>query len=494
MMQSTSDLLALSDIEDTEQQRHGKQSDGDDRVPVQAIDLSTKVTRHIIGTSSQSQQQAIILVDATNPKEPVQSEELPVTTSIYSSPIRVIRHSPKRIEANNWTVTQQGAVKDGVLVTLSDFEETESELDKHEYRQRVSRSARSLAMSQRDSFGGENDDLGVMALEPAVNEELYRKMESSVRQEIAEKNQRETSAGGREESKPIETKKKKKKGRIVPSRYMSKVQTKDQSLLEHKTAVAARVKLKPQRSSRVDTIGQSKATEPQSHSHNHSQSRHKKSTATPLPIQPVDRSVWQSTPFAGNDSHVALRSQAAAGPDVSYITGDMSRDVTMKDGHHSTVGFASFHEQTRHSTSHAGAAHKSKEERSGRGKLISNAQVTDKDLYLLGCRMRQWSFLATMADKALHEQEKDAMNQLYAIWSETEKLRQRHHSLTAALKEANCNEELDQMLDVQLKGLAPILKIMERLEPQYSRLALALDTTRHHLPTQGIKLPDKPGR
>ena len=50
MMQSTSDLLALSDIEDIEQQGRGKQWGGNDKaaVSVQAIDISTKVTRHII--------------------------------------------------------------------------------------------------------------------------------------------------------------------------------------------------------------------------------------------------------------------------------------------------------------------------------------------------------------------------------------------------------------------------------------------------------------
>ena len=54
---------------------------------------------------------------------------------------------------------------------------------------------------------------------------------------------------------------------------------------------------------------------------------------------------------------MAVRRQAAAGPDVSCIAGDTSHNVTMRDGHHSTVGFASFYDQTRmsqHTASHAG--------------------------------------------------------------------------------------------------------------------------------------------
>ena len=37
------------------------------------------------------------------------------------------------------------------------------------------------------------------------------------------------------------------------------------------------------------------------------------------------------------------------------------------------------------------------------------------------------------------------------------------------------------------------MQIINRLEPQFSRLAHGLDTTRHQYPTKGIQLPKKPG-
>lgn len=131
-------------------------------------------------------------MDATSPREPTQSEELPVTTSIYTSPVRVIRHSSRRSEATQQSVAQ-GTVNDDVLVTLSDFEEPESLLEQQHRAQRVSRISRSLDMSRRHG-DDVTDDLGVTALdlEPAVDEELYRKMERSVREEVARKQRRET--------------------------------------------------------------------------------------------------------------------------------------------------------------------------------------------------------------------------------------------------------------------------------------------------------------
>ncbi|XP_062522485.1 uncharacterized protein LOC134197217 isoform X2 [Corticium candelabrum] len=435
--------LALSDIEDIEQQNKT------DVTIIKATDTEPRIARHSI---------------------------------LQAHSVKVIRHMP-RSETTRSVAAHQGAVKDDVLVTLSDIEEP--------INQQMSQTVHQTARSVNDM----KDDLGVedVELELADSDDLYYKMEQSVRKEVGWKqgDNTTTKSSSRGDTKAA-TKKKRPKGRVVPSRYMSSAQTypEKRSLAQHKTAIAAKVK--SLRSPKSHTQHQS-----QMEFHSRSHIGHESRIQTPANFSnAVNKSNWMSTPFLSHHQ-AGLRGRSSIPvPDVSYIAkSDDHMDVSVGDRSDLFAMGQTFARQVNTShTSHAGAAMRSKGERQERGKEKSSSvsQFSQKDLDLLRCRMHQWSYLATMADKALYEQEQDAMKQLYAVWSETEALRNRLHTLSLNLQEAKQNEALDCALDEQLKGLAPIMQIINRLEPQFSRLAHGLDTTRHQYPTKGIQLPKKP--
>lgn len=108
--------------------------------------------------------------------------------------MKVIRHMP-RSETTRSVAAHQGAVKDDVLVTLSDIEEPINQ----QMSQTVHQTARSLELETSHalecfsddihlsrSVNDMKDDLGVedVELELADSDDLYYKMEQSVRKEV----------------------------------------------------------------------------------------------------------------------------------------------------------------------------------------------------------------------------------------------------------------------------------------------------------------------
>lgn len=76
------------------------------------------------------------------------------------------------------------------------------------------------------------------------------------------------------------------------------------------------------------------------------------------------------------------------------------------------------------------------------------------------------------------------------MWQEKEKLQREVADLELQLKMKMKIAELDKQIKLQMSGLEPIGSNMVKLILEYSKLAAALDTTRHHMSVNGVLLPD----
>lgn len=76
------------------------------------------------------------------------------------------------------------------------------------------------------------------------------------------------------------------------------------------------------------------------------------------------------------------------------------------------------------------------------------------------------------------------------MWQEKEKLQREIANLELQLKMKTKIAELDEQIKLQMSGLEPIGSNMVRLILDFSKLAAALDTTRHHMSVNGVLLPD----
>ncbi|KAL9983865.1 hypothetical protein ACROYT_G006108 [Oculina patagonica] len=88
------------------------------------------------------------------------------------------------------------------------------------------------------------------------------------------------------------------------------------------------------------------------------------------------------------------------------------------------------------------------------------------------------------------QKEKDAQSQIYSVWQEKEKLQREVANLELQLKMKTKIAELDRQIQLQMSGLKPIGSHMLKLILEYSKLAAALDTTRHHMSVNGVFIPD----
>ncbi|XP_071949144.1 uncharacterized protein [Antedon mediterranea] len=123
-------------------------------------------------------------------------------------------------------------------------------------------------------------------------------------------------------------------------------------------------------------------------------------------------------------------------------------------------------------------------------KTSKKEDITQAYLDRIYTEYLQWLFLDSKARKAFQEQEKEAMSQLYGLWSENEKLRKRQFALKLELERVKHNNMLDKKLHVQREGLGPVVAHCKTFQEQFRTLARGVDTTRHQLATSGIFLPE----
>lgn len=123
-------------------------------------------------------------------------------------------------------------------------------------------------------------------------------------------------------------------------------------------------------------------------------------------------------------------------------------------------------------------------------KKRSVGEISQWDLELLYARHLQWAFLASKARKTLHEQEKQAMEQLCSLAELNKSQDDKIAELESELERLRHTNNVDEALDMQYSGLSCSTSKLPQLREQHHHLAEALDTTRHHIPTKGIYIPD----
>ena len=115
-------MLALSD--------DSSQDGGGDGAPVNLVRARRAdhdVPRHLISGNAvrRRDQAAVLLVDATDVRDPHQSGEVDVKTSIIASPVSVVRHGPPRTSS----ARNVDCGKDEILVDLADAEIGNEDID-----------------------------------------------------------------------------------------------------------------------------------------------------------------------------------------------------------------------------------------------------------------------------------------------------------------------------------------------------------------------------
>ncbi|PFX32627.1 HAUS augmin-like complex subunit 8 [Stylophora pistillata] len=124
------------------------------------------------------------------------------------------------------------------------------------------------------------------------------------------------------------------------------------------------------------------------------------------------------------------------------------------------------------------------------GTSVGEGDISQRQLELQYSRVVQASFLYSRLKHSFGQKEKDAQSQIYHVWQEKEKLQREVADLELQLKMKMKIAELDKQIKLQMSGLEPIGSNMVKLILEYSKLAAALDTTRHHMSVNGVLLPD----
>ncbi|XP_020630373.1 uncharacterized protein LOC110067379 isoform X2 [Orbicella faveolata] len=125
----------------------------------------------------------------------------------------------------------------------------------------------------------------------------------------------------------------------------------------------------------------------------------------------------------------------------------------------------------------------------GHSGTSEEGDISQRQLELQYSRVVQAAFLYSRLKHSFGQKEKDAQSQIYSVWQEKEKLQREVASLELQLKLKTKIAELDKQIQLQMSGLKPIGSHMLKLILEYSKLAAALDTTRHHMSVNGVFIP-----
>eukprot|EP00117_Sycon_ciliatum_P024673 scpid19332/ scgid20650/ len=105
-------------------------------------------------------------------------------------------------------------------------------------------------------------------------------------------------------------------------------------------------------------------------------------------------------------------------------------------------------------------------------------------------RSMQWAFLAARAEHNLKTQEKAAEQQIHAVWQEVESLQRQETEYLQQLASLENAKLLDSVVYSQLGSLRSITGSLDKLADSHGSLADALTTVYHQLPVKGIVLPN----
>ena len=108
---------------------------------------------------------------------------------------------------------------------------------------------------------------------------------------------------------------------------------------------------------------------------------------------------------------------------------------------------------------------------------------------LIHARLCQWRFLHLKQRDTFKKQEKQAQDWFYSMSQLNRQMRERNHELRIQLAKKKKEEEIDRQLELQLKVLRNLDAQTGRLFPDYGKFYEGIDTTRHHISLQDILMP-----
>jgi len=485
----------------------------------------------------------VLLVDASGHHKSPDLAEVPVVTGIIQSPVRVVCHSPRSVGRNRLenSVTVQrsddrtnvtGHLETGRKVKVSSVPsvnilnsstrkkdaspghvnsdnlasehftgEGPSNLEMHDTEGRKESKQKRETVDQFKSFLGEE---GYHA--PPLSSNLST---SEIKQQLFDFSlDSHSQAGDGDESKlpsdekqNLKLKKKKQKtARIVPSRYMEKAKvTKKVPAKEVPLPTKKKVKAPSATSKSKD---QSLLHPGQSNDSTlnldvitpfirHTSQQKGIVTSTPadglVSVEPPPH-MAAPTPILPQGIATSTRVQGAVGGagavkktprDKIKTQALVSKKQVIRTTGPSQAAVQAPHVMAKPPLPTEGAGHTSSEE----------TDVSQRQLELQYSRVVQAAFLYSRLKHSFAQKEKDAQTQMYAVWQEREKLQREVANLELQLKMKTKIAELNQQIQLQMSGLKPIGSNMLKLILEFSKLAAALDTTRHHMSVNGVFIP-----
>ncbi|XP_052227169.1 uncharacterized protein LOC127841978 isoform X2 [Dreissena polymorpha] len=300
--------------------------------------------------------------------------------------------------------------------------------------------------------------------------------------------------GSAKKIKGPETAKKKKPGRVIPSRFMQAMETKVKTSLSSRMEKTSTDSTKGSRSLDMPQSTRKVARNPRPASSS-SASASKKEKETRRPSTPENQSMASST--GGKTSTPTM--------DCSNFTHEMDIDASaihpeasILAGGHGVSNQGRTRSRLQHDladdllgqsiVSNVSIYHQSTV--SSKPKQKKDAKSAQKAIDLQYMFSQQWAFLEAKAKQTLHEQEQQAMAQIYGVYEEVEKLRKEKTEKDKYLARLQHTNNTDHMAEVQRQCLGPVVNSLPELQKQYSNLAYALDTTRHQIPMTEVYVPD----
>ncbi|XP_060579501.1 uncharacterized protein LOC132736392 [Ruditapes philippinarum] len=455
----------------------------------------------------------VLCIDASRQTVNPDVSEVDIRIGVDKSPVKIVCHSPSRI---NHSLRQQNAVRDSgenlrqskhkipVIITeklpddhINPYTAVQS-IPMTPPQQQDRRVLQSLSDNCPQPDFSDSADSDKFFLDRHDDRVTSDNDNNSVK-EYTVTNHKLKNKTSKDERVPSSTRKekrpetaKKKKGRMVPSRYMQSAESKV------KASLSSRIE-----KSSFDKSRASKSVEyPQSAKKSAGKINRKltKDSVSERPRTPENQSITStggktSTPTMDGShlSHDMDIDASAIHPEVSLLAGDTSR-VYQLEKHGS--GKSRSRLKTEYRDDLMGQSILSNVSLYNQSVLASkpkqklDPKTAQQKVDLLYMYKLQWAFLEAKARKTLHEQEKQAMAQIYGLYEEVESLRKLKLDREQQYSRLRHTNITDNLAEVQRQCLGPVVNNLPSLQKQYSNLAYALDTTRHQIPTKDIHLPE----
>ncbi|XP_070540031.1 uncharacterized protein [Ptychodera flava] len=463
--------------------------------------------KHVSHTSPVSVQ----LIDASGGRRDPNTSEVHIRTDVIESPAKVVCHSPAVVESDlrNTGYTQQSAkVPVDMPQTFSllgdeDFTEVTHRESQREKPPLIVREkgitvtkAHQSDVSRKKVLRETNGDAGILEGLSGLPDDLLNDLLDG-RDENAAGSANSTLSSIRDsigDGREIVKKKKKSKRRVIQSRYMQSLQT----TLPSKPNVSisgknldTTIATKSNTSQKTSKTSQKRSGGPRVHSH--------RTTPSDIGITPV-------TSHYGTKSTYTKRIIATSTPSTSVLgtgTPDVPRMVL---GNESSIAPVSTIRMSKSKSKSKTAGVRAvsslptpdlpnvsevalAEMTAALDMEVPDDDITQEWLDILYARYIQWVFMASKMKKVRQDQEKEASAQIYWLWNENDKLLQRKAELELEQAQLDQSNNLDRQLELQQNGLGPVVAGLEQLKQEHNTLAQAIDTTRHHVPMQGIHIP-----